>query len=312
MMKRPPLPSYQDYKNTFLGRGVSIPLKQVVTEKKGLLSLLPKAQNVGWPWIEEVSTEAYDSQIDWPKISVISPSYNQGKYFEETIRSVLLQNYPNLEYIIMDGGSNDETLDILEKYSPWVSYWKSEKDRGQSHAINKGFSLASGKIYCWINSDDYFTKGALKEAAMAFLKTRAQFLYGNCANLKDGKFWTHYVPIVFDRYLYMPGLAQPSIFWDSDIHQPVWEELNCTLDFELWMRIAKGSRKKYIDKVLSVAREHSEAKTHTKDEKLRIRWQEDQDRQWQIHGPIPWERLNKESRIVRRVFKTLPFLKKFF
>ena len=276
-MKLPPLPSYQEYRDEFLGKGVTLPLKQVVTEKKGLLALLPKTQQIGWPWMEEVSIEDYDSNINWPKISVISPSYNQGKYFEETIRSVLLQNYPNLEYIIMDGGSNDDTVDILIKYSPWLSYWESEKDRGQSHAINKGFSLASGKLYCWINSDDYFTKGALKEAAISFLKTKAQFLYGNCTNLKDGRFSIHHTPIVFDRYLYMPGVAQPSVFWDSDIHQPLWEELQCTLDFELWMRIAKGARKKYIDKVLSVAREHAEAKTHTKDEKLKRRWQEDQD-----------------------------------
>ena len=104
----------------------------------------------------------------WPRISIITPSYNQGQYIEETIRSVLLQGYPNLEYIIIDGGSSDQTIEIIRKYEPWLTYWVSEADRGQSDAINKGFSRTSGQILNWLNSDDFLEKDALVQVATAF------------------------------------------------------------------------------------------------------------------------------------------------
>ena len=86
----------------------------------------------------------------WPRISIVTPSYNQGQFIEETIRSILLQGYPDLEYIIIDGGSTDQSVEIIRKYEPWLTYWVSEKDRGQSHAINKGFERASGEIRGYI------------------------------------------------------------------------------------------------------------------------------------------------------------------
>jgi len=96
-----------------------------------------------------------------PKISIITPSYNQGKYIEQTIQSVLNQNYPNLEYIIVDGGSTDNTIDIIKKYEQHITYWVSEPDKGQTDAINKGFLKCTGDIFNWINSDDYYEPGAL-------------------------------------------------------------------------------------------------------------------------------------------------------
>ncbi|MFM6281930.1 MAG: glycosyltransferase, partial [Dolichospermum sp.] len=105
----------------------------------------PKGKT-GWPWTEE--SERLPDQMpdgsDWPRISIVTPSYNQGKFIEETIRSILLQGYSNLEYIVIDGSSNDETVMIIEKYSRWISYWCSEKDDGQTDAINKGFRYATG------------------------------------------------------------------------------------------------------------------------------------------------------------------------
>ena len=98
---------------------------------------------------------------DWPKISIITPSYNQGIFIEETILSVLDQNYPNLEYIIMDGGSTDNTVDIIKKYEDRITYWISEKDNGQSDAINKGFHKSTGDILHWLNSDDVLVPRAL-------------------------------------------------------------------------------------------------------------------------------------------------------
>jgi glycosyltransferase involved in cell wall biosynthesis len=103
-----------------------------------------------------------------PKITIITPSFNQGKYIERTIQSVLSQDYPNLEYIIIDGGSTDQTVDIIKKYERHLKYWVSEKDNGQSHAINKGLKYATGDIINWLNSDDYLEPQALNVIAESF------------------------------------------------------------------------------------------------------------------------------------------------
>ena len=136
-----------------------------------LLKLLPDVGGKkGWPWTEEVAADTYSSSIQWPKISIITPSYNQGHFIEETIRSILLQNYPNLEYIIMDGGSTDDTVQIIKKYEPWITLWTSEKDKGQANAINKGVDKCTGEIFNWINSDDYLAPDALLHVAGSFKK----------------------------------------------------------------------------------------------------------------------------------------------
>ena len=121
--------------------------------------------------------------MDLPKISIVTPSFNQGKYIEQTILSVLNQNYPNLEYIIMDGGSTDETVAIIKKYESRITYWESEKDRGQTDAINKGFTKCTGDIFNWINSDDYYEACALLAIGNLFKDNPA-------ANVVCGKEWS--------------------------------------------------------------------------------------------------------------------------
>ena len=103
-----------------------------------------------------------------PKISIVTPSFNQGQFIEETIRSVLDQDYPNLEYLVIDGGSTDQTIDIIRKYETQLSYWESEKDRGQVHAINKGLARATGDIFAYINSDDIYLPGTFATVAKYF------------------------------------------------------------------------------------------------------------------------------------------------
>jgi len=135
--------------------------------------LLPALSNIelkkGWPWTEEsqIFSRKKADGSEWPRLTIVTPSYNQGRFIEETIRSVLLQNYPNLEYIIIDGGSNDNTLEIIKKYEPWITYWISEPDKGQSDAINKGFQKATGTYGNWINSDDLLEKDALSTIAQS-------------------------------------------------------------------------------------------------------------------------------------------------
>lgn len=129
----------------------------------------PPEGKIGWPWNEPsaIFPTTMGNSSDLPKISIVTPSYNQGEFIEETIRSVLLQGYPNLEYIIVDGGSTDNTVDIIKKYDDYISYWVSEPDNGQSHALNKGFSKATGDLIGWQNSDDYYSREAFKRVAEA-------------------------------------------------------------------------------------------------------------------------------------------------
>ncbi|GAG62509.1 unnamed protein product [marine sediment metagenome] len=121
-----------------------------------------------------------NKELSWPRISVITPSYNQGRFLEKTILSVLNQNYPNLEYIIIDGGSTDESINIIKKYENYIDYWVSEKDRGQADALNKGFKKATGDIIGWQNSDDIYLPSVFLKIAELFKQNpKIDIIYGN-------------------------------------------------------------------------------------------------------------------------------------
>ncbi|MBC7913689.1 MAG: glycosyltransferase [Pyrinomonadaceae bacterium] len=304
------LPLLSKYKNNFINRGVTIPLSKTPYRKNGLITELPPApaNKSGWPWTEQTDPQIYNEIVTWPKLTIVTPSYNQGNFLEETIRSVLLQNYPNLEYIIMDGGSNDETKEILEKYSPWLSYWQSEQDNGQGHAINLGFSLASGDFYGWINSDDYYLKDVFSIVINKFLKTKSAFVYGYGFNyhVKENLFELIKILPFLDFFIKIPGLVQPSTFWSALIHKPIWEELYCSIDFELWLRLVKGNKRSFIKEALSVANVHENAKTS--DPKMKIKWDEDEKIIWSAngHGAVPhWDKINFINKIRYKAYKLL-------
>jgi len=241
---------------------------------------------IGWPWTESRHSmpEMMPTGRLWPKISIVTPSYNQGKYLEETIRSVLLQGYPNLEYIIIDGGSSDESLEIIKKYEPWISYWVSEKDSGQSEAINKGITHATGEWIAWLNSDDlYFphTFQTLAEIAAAndgvswivgttiFIDNQHSEINrfnpeiytasGRSKNYKK-QGWLDYVCSKQSGI----ALPQPSSFWKRNIVLKAGcldESLNFVMDHELYGRLAKDSITPYISKIhLAYFRVHSDQK----------------------------------------------------
>lgn len=140
----------------------------------------PPEGKTGWPWTEqtEIFPDKSPDGSDWPRISIVTPSYNQGQFIEETIRSVLLQGYPNLEYIIIDGGSTDNSVEIIKRYEHYLTYWISESDRGQSHAINKGWEKCTGNYLAWINSDDCYLSDALSNTVKIFLEYNCDFIYG--------------------------------------------------------------------------------------------------------------------------------------
>ena len=153
----------------------------------------PSQSKQGWPWTElsQSAPEKMSDNSDWPRISIITPSYNQGQFIEETIRSVLLQNYPNLEYIVVDGESNDGTQQIIEKYQPWISKVIIEPDDGPADAIQKGLSLATGEWVNWINSDDILLPNALNLLAyLVSLYPEHNWISGARINLNENGYFT--------------------------------------------------------------------------------------------------------------------------
>lgn len=233
----------------------------------------PPPKKTGWPWQEETPEmqPRMPEAKPWPRISIVTPSYNQGRFIEGTIRSVLLQGYPNLEYIVIDGGSADGTTDILRKYEPWLTYWVSEPDRGQSHAVNKGFKLASGEIAAWLNSDDQYLPGTLEtivEHAQKYPEAGAWAGGGRRLDAKSRKIiWERLPPgLQFDEIVnwneyYLP---QPSCFLNRNVlRDEVYlnESYHLQMDFDLWLRIAKKFSIMPIRQILSVNLQHSKAKT---------------------------------------------------
>ncbi len=236
---------------------------------------LPLAPEVlkGWPWEDGTGVAHADQPAseNAPKISVITPSYNQGAFLEQTIRSVLLQRYPNLEYIIIDGGSADNSVAVIRKYEPWLSYWVSETDRGQSQAINKGFAKASGQIICWLNSDDYFMPGALQTVSEILADGSGNYaLGGHCLKVySDGR-----PPVILEgRYenrrrllQFWKGyqMHQPSIFWRREMFEKVGlldEDSHYIMDFDYWTRISKHCDFINVDRILACCNFHEDAKS---------------------------------------------------
>lgn len=303
----------REYRENFQRQGITYPVSVIESRKEGLLKYLPSINKnrSGWPWTEETNPLIYHDNIDWPKLTIVTPSYNQGNFLEETIRSVVLQNYPNLEYIIIDGGSTDNSSEIIEKYSSWISYWRCDKDEGQGQAINMGFSLASGEYYAWINSDDYYLKNVFKLIVSSFLKKKPSFIYGYAyhLNINESKLNLIKVPPLLDYFIKIPTLVQPSTFWNANIHQPIWEEMHCALDYELWLRLVKGQKRKRLKQPLSVAQAHHKAKTS--DPEMKVKWAEDHSKMWSIegHGPVPeWKRIVFLNRIRMKFYRLFNFM----
>lgn len=193
---------------------------------------LPPPDKVGWPWTESCPHLAgtMPNGSSWPRISIVTPSYNQIQFIEETIRSVLLQGYPNLEYIVVDGGSTDGSPETIRRYEPWLAHWVSEPDRGQAHAINKGFALCTGDLLGWINSDDGLLPSALAHLAAAFRQFPQSILLSDVLNVDDvyGLTWLRRQTNVTFEALAEPGRhnvfwQQPGVYLPRALYQQVGE-----------------------------------------------------------------------------------------
>lgn len=231
----------------------------------------PPEGKTGWPWTEETSPvpESMPDGKPWPRISIVTPSYNQGQFIEETIRSVLLQGYPDLEYNIIDGGSTDESVEIIRKYERWISFWVSEPDSGQTNAINKGFKRSTGEIVAWLNSDDLYTAGALFTAAKAFAEQpHSAVIYGKIDAVDaDTSILSHLNSRDFDLEELYRGdyIPQPASFISAEAIKKIGfldERFQYAMDYDLWIRLGQeGAVMQYIPKTLAWFRLHDCSKS---------------------------------------------------
>jgi glycosyltransferase involved in cell wall biosynthesis len=236
---------------------------------------LPPPGKTGWPWTTE-SSQLPDTTPDgypWPKISIVTPSFNQGQFLEETIRSILLQGYPNMEYVIMDGGSTDESVSIIRKYEKWLAYWVSEPDKGQSYAINKGWQLTTGDAITWLNSDDLLMPEWAKHSILKWVENPGvDLVYGDALIIDSESrilsvfkgtspildivitYWLNPFPqqglLLRRQLLYQCGLLD--------------EQLHFAMDFDYCVRLLmKGVKVQHISKALAAQRFHPASKTST-------------------------------------------------
>lgn len=229
----------------------------------------------GWPWTKPGS--AIGPKVDgppWPRVSIVTPSYNQAPFIEATIRSVLLQGYPNLEYIVIDGGSVDGSVEIIRKYEQWLTFWISERDRGQAHAINKGVTRASGDILSWLNSDDFLLPGAVGHIVdTSRARPTAAAWVGACHRIdSDRRILSTAVPRGLDRdglgdWGHRGWFYQPSCF----VAARAWREAGAldetshyAFDLDLWLRLSRIGEFVSTPRVLSAATIHKDAKSQAR------------------------------------------------
>jgi glycosyltransferase involved in cell wall biosynthesis len=208
----------------------------------------------------------------WPKISIVTPSYNQAQFLEKTILSVLNQSYPNLEYIIIDGGSTDGSVEIIQKYEKHLSYWVSEKDQGQVHALNKGFSRATGDIIGWQNSDDIYLPFAFRQTAELFLKhSDIDIVFGNIVFLDENENpigEMRFTPFSILTHFYeCISIANQSSFWKRSVFSRIGmfdTRFQFSMDYEFFLRAAKNNMQfKLFHTYFGAFRVHPSAKSST-------------------------------------------------
>jgi glycosyltransferase involved in cell wall biosynthesis len=209
--------------------------------------------------------------MNYPKVSIVTPSFNQGNFIEQTILSILDQEYPNLEYIIIDGGSSDETLDIIKKYENRLTYWVSEKDKGQSDAINKGLAHCTGDIFNWVNSDDFLEPNSLHFIAQEYMEQPFTALCGR-VNVLDESVLSHvrkpsYLALTKAETIADFNINQEGTWWSLDAVKQlrgVNTDFKYIMDLDLWIRallLYDSSSFRSTGQILSNFRRHADAKS---------------------------------------------------
>jgi glycosyltransferase involved in cell wall biosynthesis len=235
-----------------------------------------------------------------PKITIVTPSFNQAKYLPEAIESILTQNYPNLEYIIIDGASTDGSVDIIKKYESRLSHWVSEKDKGQSDAIMKGFARSSGELFAWVNSDDILLPGCLQRIAEQYVQSGyPDILTGNVIYLDEEGRITRYIRLPRQsRFFFFRGVwhvSAPAIFFKASLFRSVGGvnlDYHLCMDFDLWMKMmVKDARVVHIPCLLGGYRWHPETKTmrYLANSTSRVPPEREQVYRENIRGYVEWQ-----------------------
>jgi glycosyltransferase involved in cell wall biosynthesis len=264
----------------------------------------PPAGKTGWPWTVE-TPQLVDAMPDggpWPRISVVTPSYNQGEFIEETIRSVLLQGYPDLEYIVMDGGSSDETLSILKKYDPWFAHLQSNKDRGQAHAINKGFALATGTIGAYLNSDDFYLYDVLGYVAGLYMANRPRFIFARNGSYRPRSIRARVNSVLFalpePLLLGHPAysISQESSFWSIAETGSFDERMFFCLDLDFFLTNISGARITLTSKPVGYFRDQPRSKSNNYQHVAR------EEHRKIISEKVTWRPSIKQVSAIRRLY----------
>ncbi len=237
---------------------------------------LPAVHQQGWPWDEASPPPPPDGQ--WPRITIVIPSFNQGRFLEETIRSVLLQAYPDLELIVIDGGSRDSSVDVLHRYRPWLAFWTSELDGGQSDAINRGFARATGEVITFLASDDVYEPGTLHDVARQLREHPGSGVIVGAFRFMDEA--SRRFPETHPPRLPGPGphdltlldtslwrLHQVATFYTrralDEVGRNVREDLHYTMDRELLYRVCQRFPTALAERCYAAFRRHSHSKSTT-------------------------------------------------
>lgn len=206
-----------------------------------------------------------------PLVSIVTPSYNQADFLEQTIRSVLEQDYPRIEYMVMDGASTDDSVEIIKKHAEKLSWWVSEKDSGQGEAINKGLARANGEILAWLNSDDYYLPNAISSAIKTFQQNPDVVLvYGDMLAVDDdGQTFNtlKYGQLSLEDLLCFQIIGQPAVFFRREALEKAGvldTTFHFLLDHHLWIRIAQQGKILHVPQTWAAARYHSQAKNRLK------------------------------------------------
>lgn len=263
-------------KNNKPVKSLFVPSKGCESDQEVIKSvLLPNHSSppTRWPWVDTcVSAHSLPGQGNshWPKVTIVTPSFNQGKFLEETIRSVLLQDYPNLEYLIIDGGSTDNSIEIIRKYERWLTYWVSEQDSGQADAINKGFNKSTGEYLGWLNSDDILYPSAISHVIDSFRsEPNLDLIYGD---IDQGQFIDlEVMPLLGEqmefsemlRTLRVPIPQQGSLWKRSVIERcgNLDARWHVVLDREFYIRISESCQVSYLPRKLGFFRNHEQSKS---------------------------------------------------
>ena len=251
--------------------------------------------------------------MEYPRISVVVPSFNHGRYLEATLLSVIEQKYPSLELLVMDGGSTDESVEIIKKHERDISYWISEPDGGQTQALINGFQRSTGVIQCWLNSDDLMVDGSLFEAAEYLIKhPDTDMVFGDTVWIdKEGNSLREQREIPFNRFIwmythnYIPGM---SAFWRQETYEKVGglnARYNLSMDADLWIRFAHYGRIAHVRRVWSKMRFYPEQKNRRLRSQSDIEDLEIRKRYWGASKPRFYRSKKWIAQTMRIVWKLL-------